>query len=109
MTLLVRAHEVVAVVGHDSQHLFAMQNEVPEDHGKGSDSYLQALLSKFYYHYNPQQEEARVSTLPRGPKKSVRDGQTWHIPLQSHFQFKLGLSDYQVSTLVFLLRVLSFN
>jgi hypothetical protein len=35
-TLLVRAHEVVAVVGHDSQHVFAMQNEVPEDHGKGS-------------------------------------------------------------------------
>ena len=34
--LLVRAHEVVAVIGHDSQHVFAMQNEVPEDHGKGS-------------------------------------------------------------------------
>jgi hypothetical protein len=35
-TLLVRAHEVVAVIGHDSQHVFAMQNEVPENYGKGS-------------------------------------------------------------------------
>jgi hypothetical protein len=44
-TLLVRAHEVVAVIGHDSQHVFAMQNEVREDHGERSDLYLQALVS----------------------------------------------------------------
>jgi hypothetical protein len=47
-TLLVRADEVVALVGHDSQHVFAVRNQEPEDHRKESDSYLQALVSKAF-------------------------------------------------------------
>jgi hypothetical protein len=88
-TLLVRAHEVVAVVGHDSQHVFAMQNEVTEDHGKGSDSYLQALVSKAF----PIIPKISIVTNPNKKKPSQ------HFPGDQKSQCviaKPGISHYDL-------------
>jgi hypothetical protein len=66
-TLLGWAHEVVAVVGHDSQHVFAMQNEVREDHREGSDSYLQVASKAF-----PSIPNFTAITNPNRKKPSQR-------------------------------------
>jgi hypothetical protein len=45
-TLLVRYHEVFAVVAHSSQQVFAMQDGAQVDHKEQDDSRLSAFISK---------------------------------------------------------------
>ena len=57
-TLLVRESEIVAVVGHDSQQVFAVQNEEPKVHEQESNSNTQTWFSKAYSIVtNPNREE----------------------------------------------------